>query len=65
VGRRVPTRHRRPSAQRGAHRRLRGGGPDRDLGGAHRLPVLVGIGIVAVGILWLFDLTIGWSFLVI
>jgi len=27
--------------------------------------VLVGIGVVAVGILWLFDLTIGWSFLVV
>jgi hypothetical protein len=27
--------------------------------------VLTAIGVLAVGILWLFDLTIGWSFLVV
>ena len=32
---------------------------------AHRIGVMTGIGVVAVGILWLFDLTIGWSFLVV
>ena len=40
-------------------------GPTSTWVAAHRLPVLVGIGVVAVGILWLFDLTIGWSFLVV
>ncbi len=32
---------------------------------AHRIGVMTAIGVVAVGILWLFDLTIGWSFLVV
>ena len=40
-------------------------GPTSTWVAAHRLPVLVGIGVLAVGILWLFDLTIGWSFLVV
>ncbi len=40
-------------------------GPTSTWVAAHRLPVLVGIGVLAVAILWLFDLTIGWSFLVV
>jgi hypothetical protein len=40
-------------------------GPTSTWVAAHRLPVLTGIGVLAVGILWLFDLTIGWSFLVV
>jgi hypothetical protein len=40
-------------------------GPASTWVAAHRLPVLTGIGVLAVGILWLFDLTIGWSFLVV
>jgi hypothetical protein len=40
-------------------------GPASTWVAAHRLPVLTAIGVLAVGILWLFDLTIGWSFLVV
>jgi hypothetical protein len=32
---------------------------------AHRLAVMTAIGVVAVGVLWLFDLTLGWAFLVV
>ena len=65
LGAGVPSRHRGPGAQHGAHRRLRRGGPASTWVAAHRIGVMTAIGVVAVGILWLFDLTIGWSFLVV
>ncbi len=40
-------------------------GPASTWVAAHRIAVMTAVGVVAVGILWLFDLTIGWSFLVV
>lgn len=40
-------------------------GPASTWVAAHRLPVMTAIGVLAVAILWLFDLTLGWSFLVV
>ena len=40
-------------------------GPASTWVAAHRLPVLTAIGVLAVAILWLFDLTLGWAFLVV
>jgi len=40
-------------------------GPTSTWVAAHRLPVMTGIGVLAVAILWLFDLTLGWAFLVV
>jgi len=40
-------------------------GPASTWVAAHRLPVMTAIGVLAVAILWLFDLTLGWAFLVV
>jgi hypothetical protein len=40
-------------------------GPASTWVAAHRVPVMTAIGVLAVAILWLFDLAMGWVFLVV
>jgi hypothetical protein len=40
-------------------------GPTATWVAAHRMPVMTAIGFLAVAILWLFELTVGWAFLVL
>lgn len=40
-------------------------GPASTWVASHRVPVITAIGVLAVAILWLFDLTLGWAFIVV
>ena len=65
LGAGVPSRHRGPGANTVHADGSVEAGSAATWVAAHRIAVMTAIGVVAIGILSLFDLTIGWSFLVV